>query len=316
MTPSPVTVFGGAGFVGRYIVRHLVRTGAAVRVAGRHPERGLFLKTMAEVGQISLVHANLLDESSVVEATKGAVSVVNTVGILFERGRQRFDEIHVEGVKRIAAAAKVNGVDRVIHISAIGACQGSSARYARSKAAGEVAMREMFPGATILRPSVVFGPEDDFFNRFANLARIFPVMPLLEGDTKFQPIYVSDLAKAVVAALNSPGSSGETFELGGPEVYRFREIMELVFKHIGRKRMLLPLPSSVIAPLVGVLECFPKPPLTRDQLRLMQNDNIVGKNVKTILDLGIQVTPPEVVLPTYLTRFKRGGSHEVVRRLG
>ena len=316
MTPSPVTVFGGAGFVGRYIVRELVGTGATVRVAGRHPERGLFLKTMADVGQISLIHANLLDTASVVEATKGAVSVVNSVGILFERGRQRFDEIHVEGAKRIAAAAKVNGIDRVLHISAIGAHQGSSAKYARSKAVGEVAVREIFPGTTILRPSVVFGPEDDFFNRFANLARIFPVMPLVEGHTKVQPIYVSDLAKAVVAALNRPSSSGETYELGGPEVYQFREIMDLVFEHTGRNRILLPLPSSVVAPLAAIFECFPKPPVTRDQLRLMQNDNVVGKNVKTILDLGIQVTPSEVVLPTYLTRFKRGGSHEVDRRLG
>ena len=309
MTPSPVTVFGGAGFVGRYIVRQLIGTGATVRVAGRYPDHGLFLKTMAEVGQISLVHANLLDEGSVMEAAKGAASVVNSVGILFERGRQNFDEVHVEGAKRIAAAAKANGVDRVIHISAIGAQQGSPAKYARSKAAGEVAAREMFPGTTILRPSVVFGPEDDFFNRFANLARIFPVMPLLEGDTKFQPIYVNDLAKAVVAALKRPGSSGETFELGGPQVYRFREIMELVFEHIGRNRMLWSVPSSVVAPLAAIFECFPKPPVTRDQLRLMQTDNVVGRNVKTILDLGIQVTPLEVVLPTYLSRFKRGGGH-------
>ena len=309
MTPSPVTVFGGAGFVGRYIVRQLIETGATVRVAGRYPDHGLFLKTMGEVGQISLVHANLLDEGSVVEATKGAVSVVNSVGILFERGRQNFDDIHVEGAKRIAAASKANGVDRVIHISAIGAEQGSSAKYARSKAAGEVAMRERFPGSTILRPSVVFGPEDDFFNRFAGLARILPVMPLLQGSTIFQPIYVSDLAKAVVAALNRPSSSGQTYELGGPEVYQFREIMELVFEHTGRNRMLLWVPSSMVAPLAAIFECFPKPPVTRDQLRLMQNDNVVGRNVKNILDLGIQVTPLEVVLPTYLTRFKRGGGH-------
>ena len=309
MTPSPVTVFGGAGFVGRYIVRQLIETGATVRVAGRYPDHGLFLKTMGEVGQISLVHANLLDEGSVVEATKGAVSVVNSVGILFERGRQNFDDIHVEGAKRIAAASQANGVDRVIHISAIGAEQGSSAKYARSKAAGEVAMRERFPGSTILRPSVVFGPEDDFFNRFAGLARILPVMPLLQGSTKFQPIYVSDLAKAVVAALNRPSSSGQTYELGGPEVYQFREIMELVFEHTGRNRMLLSVPSSMVAPLATIFECFPKPPVTRDQLRLMQNDNVVGRNVKNILDLGIQVTPLEVVLPTYLTRFKRGGGH-------
>ena len=146
-------------------------------------------------------------------------------------------------------------------------------------------MREMFPGTTILRPSVVFGPEDEFFNRFAQMARMFPVMPLLEGDTKFQPIYVLDLAKAVVVALNRPGSSGETFELGGPQVYRFREIMELVFEQIGRNRMLLPVPSALVAPLAAIFECFPKPPITRDQLRLMQSDNVVGTNVKTILDL-------------------------------
>ena len=310
MTLSPVTVFGGVGFVGRYIVKELAEAGAAVRVAVRHPERGLFLKSMGEVGQISLVRANILDEASVVAAVSGVAAVVNTVGILFERGRQRFDDIHSEGAKTIAVAARASGVERIIHISAIGADGRSPARYARSKAAGEAAMREKFRDTIIIRPSVVFGAEDDFFNRFAFLARVFPVMPLLAGKTKFQPIYVSDLAKAVVAALNNSDLVGDTFEIGGPQVYQFREMMELIFEQVGRKRILLPLPIALVAPLAAVLEWLPKPPITRDQLCFLRCDNVVGTNVKTISDLGIQATPLEVVLPTYLARFKLGGSYD------
>ena len=308
MTTSPVTVFGGVGFVGRYIVKELVGAGAAVRVAVRHPERGLFLKSMGEVGQVSLVRANILDEASVVAAVSGVAAVVNTVGILFERGRQRFDDIHAEGAKRIAIAARANGVERIIHISAIGADGHSPAKYARSKAAGESAMRENFPGTIIIRPSVVFGAEDDFFNRFAFLARVFPVMPLVAGKTNFQPIYVSDLAKAVVAALNNSDVVGDTFELGGPKVYQFREVMELIFEQVGRKRILVPIPNALAAPLAAVLEWLPRPPITRDQLCLLRRDNVVGTNVKSLSDLGIPATPAELVLPTYLARFKIEGS--------
>ena len=308
MTTSPVTVFGGVGFVGRYIVKELVGAGAAVRVAVRHPERGLFLKSMGEVGQVSLVRANILDEASVVAAVSGVAAVVNTVGILFERGRQRFDDIHAEGAKRIAIAARANGVERIIHISAIGADEHSPAKYARSKAAGEAAMRENFPGTIIIRPSVVFGAEDDFFNRFAFLARVFPVMPLVAGKTNFQPIYVSDLAKAVVAALKNSDVEGDTFELGGPKVYQFREVMELIFEQVSRKRILVPIPNALVAPLAAVLEWLPRPPITRDQLCLLRRDNVVGTNVKSLSDLGIPATPAELVLPTYLARFKSGGS--------
>ena len=202
MTPSPITVFGGAGFVGRYVVRRLVAEGAAVRVAVRHPERSLFLKTMGDIGQVSLVYANVLDEKSVGLAVRSSKAVVNTVGILFQRGRQNFKNIHVDGARKIASAARASSVETLVHISAIGAATESPAHYARTKALGEIGVREDFPGAIIIRPSIVFGAEDDFFNRFATLARLFPIIPLIEGGTKFQPVYVDDLANACVHLMN------------------------------------------------------------------------------------------------------------------
>ena len=305
MFPSPVTVFGGIGFVGRYVVRELVAAGAAVRVAVRHPERGAFLKSMGEVGQVSLVRADILNEASVVSAVAGARAIINTVGILVEGGHQRFDDIHVKGAGMIAAASQSHGIEHIVHISAIGADIEAPAKYSRSKGAGENAVKSYVPGAIILRPSVVFGAEDKFFNRFAFLARVLPIMPLIEGETKLQPIYVVDLAKAVVASLSKAGATGETFELGGPRVYRFREVMELVFDQLGRKRMLLPVPSGLVASVAVILEWLPNPPLTRDQLRLLRNDNVVGENVKTLSDLGVEATPTAVVLPTYLGRFRK-----------
>ncbi len=305
MFPSPVTVFGGIGFVGRYVVRELVAAGAAVRVAVRHPERGAFLKSMGEVGQVSLVRADILNEASVVSAVDGARAIINTIGILVEGRHQRFDDIHVKGAGMIAAASQSNGIEHIVHISAIGADIEAPAKYSRSKGAGENAVKLYVPGAVILRPSVVFGAEDKFFNRLAFLARVLPIMPLIEGETKLQPIYVVDLAKAVVASLTKAGATGETFELGGPRVYRFREVMELVFDQLGRKRMLLPVPRGLAASVAAILEWLPNPPLTRDQLRLLRNDNVVGENVKTLSDLGVEATPPAVVLPTYLGRFRK-----------
>ena len=307
MTPSPITVFGGAGFVGRYVVRRLVAEGAAVRVAGRHPERSLFLKTMGDIGQVSLVYANVLDEKSVALAVRSSKAVVNTVGILFQRGRQNFKNIHVDGARKIASAARASSVETLVHISAIGAATGSPAHYARTKALGEIGVREDFPGAIIIRPSIVVGAEDDFFNRFATLARLFPIIPLIEGGTKFQPVYVDDLAKAVTASLSNTDAVGRTFEIGGPRVYQFREVMELIFRQIDRRRFLAPIPSILLRPLAAILGCFPNPPITLDQLRLLRFDNVVGETASTLSDLGVAATPAEVVLPGYLARFKPSG---------
>jgi len=307
MTPSPITVFGGAGFVGRYVVRRLVAEGAAVRVAVRHPERSLFLKTMGDIGQVSLVYANVLDEKSVALAVRSSKAVVNTVGILFQRGRQNFKNIHVDGARKIASAARASSVETLVHISAIGAATESPAHYARTKALGEIGVREDFPGAIIIRPSIVFGAEDDFFNRFATLARLFPIIPLIEGGTKFQPVYVDDLAKAVTASLSNTDAVGRTFEIGGPRVYQFREVMELIFRQIDRRRFLAPIPSILLRPLAAILGCFPNPPITLDQLRLLRFDNVVGETASTLSDLGVAATPAEVVLPGYLARFKPSG---------
>ena len=240
-------------------------------------------------------------------AVRRSKAVVNTVGILFQRGRQNFKNIHVDGARKIASAARDSGVETLVHISAIGAATESPAHYARTKALGEIGVREDFPGAIIIRPSIVFGAEDDFFNRFATLARLFPIIPLIEGGTKFQPVYVDDLAKAVTASLSNTDAVGRTFEIGGPRVYQFREVMELIFRQIDRRRFLAPIPSILLRPLAAILGCFPNPPITLDQLRLLRFDNVVGETASTLSDLGVAATPAEVVLPGYLARFKPSG---------
>lgn len=311
-TSRLITVFGGTGFIGRHVVRNLASRGNRVRVAVRHPEQGLFLKTLGEVGQIDLAAANLRDPESVARAVEGANAVVNCVGILFQSGRQRFAQIHGEGAGLVARAAAAAGATAMVHVSAIGADAKSPAAYARTKAAGEAAVRAAFPRAAILRPSVVFGPDDQFFNRFAALARISPVLPLIGGGkTRFQPVYVGDVAAAIVAALDDPAAAGKVFELGGPRAYSFRDLMRMVLRETGRRRLLLPLPFA-LAMIQGLFfELLPTPPLTRDQVRLLRRDNVADPGKPGLRELGIEPTPVEGMVETYLARYRRGGLQPV-----
>ncbi|MGF6229710.1 uncharacterized protein YbjT (DUF2867 family) [Inquilinus ginsengisoli] len=303
-----VTLFGGTGFVGRYVAQMLAQRGWRIIVASRHPDRALPLKTAGAVGQVVPVFADIRDDGSVAAAVAGADAVVNLVGILFERGKQRFDSIHGEAAGRVARAAAAAGASRFVQISAIGASADSPSSYARTKAAGEAAVRAAFPGASILRPSVVFGPEDGFFNLFANLARTAPFLPLFGGGTtKFQPVYVQDVAAAVVACLEQDGAAGQTYELGGPRVYSFRELMELTLKQTGRKKRLVSLSWGMAAFEAKLFSLLPKPPLTPDQVLQLKIDNVVAPGAKTLADLGIQPTPAELILPSYLDRYRPGG---------
>jgi uncharacterized protein YbjT (DUF2867 family) len=304
------TVFGASGFIGRHVVRRLAAAGYGVRAAGRDPESALFLKPMGDVGQVVPWPADVARADTVAGAVQGADVVVNLVGILYERGRATFQKIHEEGAGNVAKAAADAGVKRLVHVSALGADAASPAKYARSKAAGEAAVTAAFAKATILRPSIVFGPEDDFFNRFAAMARLSPVLPVIgaasakDGGPKFQPVYVGDVADAVMAALSDAKAPGQVFELGGPTVYSFRELMQLVMTQTGRKRCLLPLPYWAAEIQAAVLGLLPAPPLTSDQVQLLRRDNVVGDKAKTLKNLGIAPRAAEAILPTYLMRFR------------
>jgi NADH dehydrogenase len=308
MANRSITIIGGSGFVGRYVVQRLARQGWIIRVAVRRPDSALFLKPLGQVGQITPVQANIRDDASVARAVAGADAVVNLTGILYESGRQTFEAVHVDGARRIAVAARAAGAGRLVHMSAIGADPASPADYARSKAAGEAAMREAFPGATIVRPSILFGAEDEFFNRFAAMARLSPVLPLIGGGgTRFQPAYVGDVAEAIDRILEMPETAGKTYELGGPAVLTFRELMEELLRQIGRKRCLVPVPFWAASLKATFLELLPIPPLTRDQVRLLKSDNVADPAMPGFAALGIEPTGLAAILPTYLNRFRRGG---------
>lgn len=310
MSGGIVTVFGGSGFLGRYVVQQLARDGWTIRVAVRHPGRAAFLKPLGDIGQIVPLCVRVQDREAVAAALSGADAAVNLIGILFEGGRQRFQSVHVEGARNVAEMAAAGGVRALVHISAIGADPKAPAAYARSKGEGEAAVRAAFPDATILRPSVVFGPEDDFFNRFAEMARFSPVLPLIGGGaTRFQPVYVGDVARAVVKALKDPACRGKVYELGGPRIYSFKELLQLLLKTIGRRRLLVNLPFGLARVQAGLLELLPKPPLTRDQVTLLQRDNVVSPGALTLADLGIAATAAEVVIPSYLDKYRPGGRY-------
>lgn len=303
-----VTVLGASGFIGRYIVNRLARRGAVVAAVSRHATRAGFLRPMGDVGQVVPLDAGLGDEARLAAAIAGSDAVICCAGILYERGRQRFDAVHHQGPALLARLAASAGAKRFIHLSAIGADPASSSAYARSKAAGETAVRAAFPAATILRPSLVFGPEDEFFNRFAALARYAPALPLIGGGkTRFQPVYVGDVADAAMAALDRPETNGRTYELGGPEVLSFRELMEMILRETGRHRLLISLPFGLAMLEASFLELLPKPMLTRDQVRLLRHDTVVGADALGLAALGIAPTGLELVLPTYLDRFRRHG---------
>ena len=324
-----VTVFGGSGNIGRQVVKQLAAQGHQVRVAVRDPEAALFLKPMGDVGQITPLQANLRHAGSVQAAVGSADAVVNLVGILYEGGRQRFDAIHAEGAGLVAREAAAAGVGSLVHISALGADAGSPAHYARSKAAGEEAVRSAFPAATILRPSVVFGPHDSFFNRFAAMASLPLPIPVFgcdwpkvgrhgvdlygDGGTKFQPVYVGDVADAVVKCLFDPSTHGKVYELAGPRVYSFVDLMRIVLRETRRQRPLVPVPFPVATIVAAVLELLPFPLLTRDQVTLLKKDNVPTGENPTLADLGIEPTAAELIVPGYLEQYRRGGRYTRVQ---
>jgi NADH dehydrogenase len=303
------TVFGGTGFIGRYVVKRLAQRGATLSVVGRHARRGNYLQPMGDVGQIVLLDGDIGDEAFVAASMEGADLVVNLVGILAQGGKQRFDAVQHQGAGRLARQAAAAGIGRFVQFSAIGADAASKSLYAKSKADGEAAVRAAFPGAVILRPSIVFGPEDQFFNRFAQMTRLSPFLPLIGGGkTRFQPVYVGDVADAALAALDRPEAAGQTYELGGPRVYSFAELMQLMLREIDRPTFpLVAIPFGLASLQAAILEHLPGKLLTRDQVLMLKRDNIVSPGAKTIEDLGLTPTAPEVILQSYLERFRTGG---------
>ncbi len=307
-----VTVFGGSGFVGRYVVQALAKTGCRVRVAVRRPGRAFHLQPLGGVGQIHAVQANLRDQNSVRRAVEGADGVVNLVGTFQAGGKQGFDEIHVKGAGRLARIARDAGARTIVHVSAIGASRASRSAYGRSKAEGEERVSEAFPDAIILRPSVIFGAEDEFFNRFASMARLAPLMPLIGGGkTRFQPVYVGDVAQAVVAGLDGRARSGVPYELGGPSVYTFKEILDLIADYTQRERPYISLPFWLAKIQGAVFQLLPNPLLTVDQVKQLQSDNVVSQQaideVRTLHSLGIEPHAVETIVPAYLVRFRPKG---------
>ena len=304
-----VTVFGGSGFLGRHTVRALARAGWRIKVATRHPNMGFFLRPLGAVGQIDFVKADVTDADDVARAVAGSDAVINLTGILFQSG-QTFEDVQAIGADNIATAAAAAGVSRMVHVSAIGADAVSRSEYAATKAQGEKAVHAAFPAAVILRPSIVFGPEDGFFNRFAGLARFLPALPLIGGGkTLFQPVFVGDVAAAIVKTLEDETTHGRTYELGGPTVYSFKQLMQIILKETGRRRMLVPVPFFAASIKAAFLQLLPKPLLTMDQVRLLKHDNVVAQTALGLGNLGIVPTSVEAVVPSYLWRYRAKGEY-------
>ena len=309
MQAKQITVFGGSGFLGRHAVRALAKSGWRIKVATRHPNRAFFLRPMGQVGQIGFIKCDITAPDQVAAAMAGSQAAINLPGILFQRG-QSFDAVHAAGAGHVAEAATRLGLKHLIHISAIGADSESDSRYAQSKAEGEERVRAAFPHAVILRPSIVFGPEDQFFNMFANLARFSPALPLIGGGrTRFQPVFVGDVAAAITAALDQPDAQGRTFELGGPAIYSFKELLQIVLAETGRNRILLPLPFALASIQAFFLQFAPRPLLTPDQVKLLRHDNVVAPTAPGLAELGIQPTTVEAEVPAYLWRFRSKGEY-------
>jgi uncharacterized protein YbjT (DUF2867 family) len=309
-----VTIFGGSGFLGRHVVRALAKRRYRIRVAVRRPELANFLQPLGSVGQIHAVQANVRYPRSIEAAVRGSSVVINLVAILHERGAQRFDVVHAGGAERIALAAAAYGA-RMVHVSAIGADENATSTYARTKAEGERNVFAAVPEASVFRPSILFGPEDDFFNRFAAMARFMPALPLVGGGlTKFQPAFVGDVAEAIALAVEGKTRPGTVYELGGPEVRTFKELMEYVLATIERKRMLLPLPFGLAKLQAQFLQFMPKPLLTPDQVELLKTDNVVSeaatRDGRTLEGLGLTPTAIESVVPSYLWRFRKAGQFQ------
>ncbi|AQZ50827.1 complex I NDUFA9 subunit family protein [Martelella mediterranea] len=311
--PPLVTVFGGSGFVGRYVVRALAKRGYRIRVAVRRPDLALFLQPLGNVGQITFMQANLRYEESVRRAIHGADHVVNCVGILFESGKNGFDAVQTEGARLVAEVTCSEGA-KLTHVSAIGADADSPSHYARSKGVAEASIREICPDAVIVRPSIIFGPEDDFFNKFGKMSLISPILPLIGGgETKFQPVYVGDVAEVIARSVEGKLEGGKVYELGGRDVLTFRECLELLLSVTGRKRALLSMPFGLASLFGSIASLIPfiAPPLTSDQVKLLKADNVVSEEAqaegRTLDGLGIRPAQLEVVLRTYLVQYRQHG---------
>jgi NADH dehydrogenase len=320
--PAPiVTIFGGSGFIGRYIAQRMARAGWRVRVAVRRPNEAIFVRTYGVVGQVEPVQANIRDEASTRRAIAGATAVVNCVGILVESGKQGFEAVQAVGAGRIARIAAAEGATRFVHVSAIGADPASDSLYARSKAEGEAAVTAAFPGAVILRPSIVFGVEDQFFNRFGRMARISPVLPVVGPDTRFQPVYVDDVAAATEAALTREEVAPGVYELGGPEVESFRALMARMLRVIRRRRMIVTLPMPIARLQAGAFDLlqrlsfglFTNTLITRDQVRLLGRDNVVAPGARGLADLGVAPTAMDAVLESYLFVYRPAGQFKAIQ---
>jgi uncharacterized protein YbjT (DUF2867 family) len=297
-----VTVFGGTGFIGRHLVPMLVRSGETVRLAIRQPRRAQ--RTTAPAQAVEIIQADVLDDIAVDAAIAGTDAVVNLVGILTETATQSYRAIHVEAARRVALAAQLHGVTRLIHISALGASPTSPATSDRTKAEGEEAVRAVFPQATIVRPSLVFGEDDHFFTRFAAMIRSSPVLPLIGGGmTKFQPVFVGDMTAGLLELLKRPETAGKTYEFGGPQVYSFKVLLELLLTALNRQRVLIPIPFALAEMQAGLLELLPNPPLTRDQVRLLKTDKVVSGVERTLGDLGVQPRPLEEFLAVFKDKY-------------
>ena len=314
-----VTIFGGSGFVGRYIARRMAKEGWRGRVAVRNVNEAMFVRPYGVVGQVEPVFCNIRDDASVAAVTNGADVVVNCVGVLDEVGKNTFTAVQAEGAARIARIASDLGVARMIHISAIGADAGAESAYARTKAEGESAVLAHMPGAVILRPSIIFGPEDQFFNRFAGMSRLGPVLPVIGAETKFQPVYVDDVAAVAAKAVLGDVPAG-VYELGGPDVHSFRELMQIMLNVVRRRRLVLNIPfwiANVMASAFGFARFLSaglvKPPVTKDQVINLGVDNVVAEDAKGFAALGIRPTAMEAVLPDYLWRFRPSGQYDAIK---
>lgn len=308
-----VTVFGGSGFVGTQAVRYLAKAGWRIRVAVRNPNLAYKMRLLGDVGQIDVAQANLRDRASIERALDGATASLNLVGVLRETGRQGFQAIHTMGARNVAEAAAKLSVGRVVQVSALGADADGPSKYGRTKAEGEAAVREAFPGATIVRPSIVFGNGDGFFNRFATMAQFSPVLPLIGGGhTRFQPVFVGDVGRALARIVGDDATAGQTYELGGPGVFTFRELMEKMLAETGQRRLLLPVPWPVARALGSLADlgaALVPPPVTADQVESLAVDNVVSGRHPGLAELGVAPTSLEAILPTYLYRYRKGGQY-------
>jgi NADH dehydrogenase len=303
-----VTIFGGSGFVGRYLVQKFAENGDQIRVAVRNPLAAQFLKPLGEVGQITFVQASLASSENLSHIIQGSDVVINLVGILYEKGSQTFEKVHVEGAANIAETASKLGISRLLHMSALGAHKDSHARYASTKARGEEMVLKHYPKATLFRPSVIFGREDGFLNRFAQMALISPFLPLIGGGkTRFQPVYVGDVADCFFNASSLKEARGKTYEIGGPSIYTFKDLMIYLLQTIHRKRLLLPLPFGLAKVMGSVAQFLPTPPLTPDQVELLKTDNVLSPQSLHAEDLGVLPKALEAITPLYLARYRPGG---------